>query len=173
MTLWLISDTHFSHENIITYCKRPFASAEEMDEVLVQNWNKVVKPSDHVYHLGDVALRKQQLAIVSRLNGKKRLLLGNHDIFDVKDYLKAGFQKVMAYRVLDGCLLSHIPVHPGSMGRFRANIHGHIHERNYEFPYINTSVEQIDYTPVALETITKDLPPQRSREEVFDATCDL
>lgn len=166
MTLWLISDTHFSHENIITYCGRPFANAQEMDEQIVTNWNKVVKPSDHVYHLGDVTLKKQHLEIVGRLNGKKRLLLGNHDIFEVKDYLKAGFQKVMAYRVLDGCLLSHIPVHPFSMGRFRANIHGHMHQHEgYGPPYINVSVERIGYAPIALEEVTKGLPPMKSRVE--------
>jgi calcineurin-like phosphoesterase family protein len=166
--IFLVSDTHFSHANIIQYGERPFVSVEEMDEHLVSNWNAVVRPQDHVYHLGDVALRKPHLAIVKRLIGKKRLIMGNHDIFEVKDYLAAGFQKIMALRVLDGCLLSHIPVHPSSLGRFRANIHGHIHQnKGYGFPFINMSVEVIGYTPVALETVTRDLPPMKARTEVY------
>ena len=50
------SDTHFGHENIIKYCNRPFTSTEEMDKALISNWNKVVKPEDTVFHLGDFAV---------------------------------------------------------------------------------------------------------------------
>lgn len=167
MTIWLISDTHFGHENIIGYCGRPFACAAEMDEAIVKRWNEVVKPSDHVYHLGDVAMRKPDLATVKRLNGKKRLVMGNHDIFEVKDYLAAGFQKVMAVRVLDNVLLSHFPVHPGSLGRFRGNAHGHIHEKpSPAGPYLNLCVERTNYTPVTLEDVVKqfrDRDPQEGR----------
>lgn len=155
MTIFLISDTHFGHENIIGYCGRPFASAAEMDEALVDRWNAVVRPSDHVYHLGDVAMKKPHLDIVKRLNGHKRLVFGNHDIFEAKHYLAAGFEKVMGMRVLDGLIFTHIPIHPGSMGRFRANVHGHVHNsESLALPYINVSVEVIDYTPVALDVVS-------------------
>ena len=127
MNIFVTSDTHFGHANIIGYCGRPFGSVSEMDEELVSRWNSVVKAQDHVYHLGDVTMRKADLSIVRRLNGHKRLVFGNHDIFDYKDYVAAGFQKLMGMRVLSGLLLSHVPVHPGSMGRFAANVHGHIH----------------------------------------------
>lgn len=155
MTIFLISDTHFGHENIIGYCGRPFACAAEMDEALVDRWNAVVRPSDHVYHLGDVAMKKPHLDIVKRLSGHKRLVFGNHDIFEVKHYLAAGFEKVMGLRVLDGLIFTHIPIHHGSMGRFRANVHGHVHNNEaLALPYINVSVEVIDYTPVALEVVS-------------------
>jgi calcineurin-like phosphoesterase family protein len=158
MTIYFISDTHFSHENIIGYAARPFASVEEMDETMVDRWNAVVKPSDHIYHLGDVAMKKPHLAIIKRLNGKKRLIMGNHDIFDYSDYIKAGFQKVMGMRVLNNILFTHVPVHPYSMGRFRGNAHGHIHQAaTYDGQYINLSVEAVDYTPVTLEDVATRL----------------
>ena len=156
MNLFLTSDTHFSHENIIGYCHRPFASAAEMDEALVERWNAVVRPSDHVYHLGDVAMRRQHLAIVKRLNGKKRLVLGNHDIFEAKDYFAAGFQKVFGVRVIDNLLLTHIPAHVGSLGRFAANVHGHTHEQGSpEGRYLSVCVELTNYTPISLEDVKR------------------
>lgn len=76
-----VSDTHFGHENVIKYSKRPFGSGEEMDETMIANWNAVVKESDEVYHLGDVAFAKEDrvMSIFRRLNGRKYLLFGNHD----------------------------------------------------------------------------------------------
>jgi calcineurin-like phosphoesterase family protein len=162
MNLFATSDSHFTHERIIGYCNRPFTSVEEMDEALVERWNVVVRPQDHVYHIGDVAMKKPHLAIVKRLNGHKRLVMGNHDIFDAEVYLEAGFEKVMGIRVFDkkmtgldgGLLLTHIPVHADSMGRFAANVHGHVHNSTaLSFPYINLSVEVTNYTPVALDEI--------------------
>jgi calcineurin-like phosphoesterase family protein len=158
MTIWLISDTHFGHENIIGYCGRPFANAAEMDEAMVERWNATVKPSDKVYHLGDVAMKKQGLAVVRSLHGKKRLIRGNHDIFDTKDYLAAGFQEILGVRVLANALLSHFPVHPGSLGRFVGNIHGHIHQQpSPEGLYANVSVEWTEYRPVTLEEALESL----------------
>lgn len=152
MTIWLISDTHFGHANIIEYCGRPFASADEMDEALVDNWNRVVGKRDHVYHLGDVAMRAQHLRIVKRLNGELRLVPGNHDVFKTRQYLDAGFKEIKGARVLDGLVLSHFPVHPATLDRFRGNVHGHIHNLpSPAGPYLNVSVEAINYTPITLE----------------------
>lgn len=154
--IYVTSDTHFGHENIIGYCGRPFANANEMDECLVAAWNSVVRPQDHVYHLGDVAMKKDALAIVKRLNGHKRLVFGNHDIFEAKHYLAAGFEKVMGIRVLDGMLMTHIPVHPGSLGRFTANVHGHVHDKSLpDVRYINVSVEVTNYKPIELSVLKR------------------
>jgi calcineurin-like phosphoesterase family protein len=155
MTIYIISDTHFGHENIIKYSSRPFANAAEMDEAMVANWNAVVKPSDHVYHLGDVAMRAQHLdAVMPRLNGHKRLVRGNHDIFKTKKYLK-WFEEIHGMRVMDNMLFTHVPIHPGSLGRFRANVHGHTHESTaLAFPYVNVCVEQTGYTPISLEYLS-------------------
>lgn len=84
-------DTHFSHKNVIKYCNRPFESAAEMNETIIENWNKVVTKSDIVYHLGDVAFEKdveKRDKLLSRLNGEKHLIWGNHD-----KGLRSGWQK--------------------------------------------------------------------------------
>lgn len=163
--LWFTSDTHFGHAAILTFLAegpdgiarpiRPeFTSITEMDETLVERWNEVVRPQDKVYHLGDVTIRKANLPIVRRLNGHKRLLRGNHDIFRTRDYLAAGFEEISASRVLDGIIFTHIPIHPWSLGRFQGNVHGHIHERAPFGPrYVNISVERTGYRPVSLDEV--------------------
>ena len=159
-TIWLISDTHFGHFNIIGYCNRPFTSVEEMDEIMIQRWNEVVRPSDHVYHLGDVAMKGPGLAFMKRLLGKKRLVRGNHDIFKTRQYLAAGFEEIHGVRVLDKMIMTHIPIHPESLGRFLGNVHGHTHQHVYGKGYLNVSVEQIDYRPISLEEARKRLEAQ-------------
>lgn len=163
MTLWFISDTHFSHGNTIFKFKRPdgtpmrsFESVEHMDETMVERWNSRVKPSDHVYHLGDVSMKRPKHVdhILRRLNGHKRLVRGNHDIAKTKEYLEY-FDEIYGTRYLDNIVFSHYPIHEGSLGRYAANVHGHIHTSPgpSDKRYINISVEVIDYTPVSLEEL--------------------
>jgi len=78
---YFISDTHFYHSNVIKYSSRPFSSAEEMNEQMIQNWNAMVKPGDNVYHLGDVSFGpyKETKTLLNRLNGDIHVILGNHD----------------------------------------------------------------------------------------------
>lgn len=157
--VFLISDTHFGHSNIIKYCGRPFQSAEEMDEALINNWNSVVSKEDKIYHLGDVGFKSfSKLAyIFSRLNGTKVLIKGNHDNFKLSQYSQL-FKDVRGSHQLAGCLLTHIPIHPDSLSRWSANIHGHIHtEVIKDSRYFNVSVENIGYTPIALENILNEL----------------
>lgn len=75
------SDTHFGHARILELSNRPFADVDEMNEAIIANWNAVVARDDIVFHLGDVALGKiaDSLPLVSRLNGYKILVNGNHD----------------------------------------------------------------------------------------------
>lgn len=175
MTLWFISDTHFFHHNIIGYQNRPFKNVSEMNEFMVARWNECVKPEDHIYHLGDVTmLRDNQgrgLGILDRCMGHKRLIMGNHDHYHVKHYLKH-FEKVMAMNRLDGILFTHVPVHPNSMGSAKANIHGHIHQNQdgrfppviwvdkktqavTVHPYVNISVEVTGYSPIDFDEVRK------------------
>jgi len=165
--IFVISDTHFFHNNIIQYCGRPFGSAGRMNEFMVNQWNSVVKPEDKVYHLGDVYMggeRREVSQLLRALNGHKRLILGNHD--NGKDQLlQDNFQKISMWRMFPefGLLLTHVPVHRSSLHKTGrndqpdfelVNVHGHIHNRNSpEGPYRNVSVEQINYTPINIEEL--------------------
>lgn len=177
-SVWLVSDTHFGHEKTCTVFKRadgtplrPFASAEEMDEEMVRRWNERVRPADKVYHLGDVVINRKSLQIMHRLNGDKVLIKGNHDIFKLPDYLEH-FREIRAYHVMNGMILSHVPVHPESLARFGTNIHGHLHWQRVKRPrgvdartgdilysddidprYHCVCVEHTDYAPILFEDV--------------------
>jgi len=163
---WVISDTHFGHKGVTQFLRkdgsklRPWDHPDEMDEALVANWNSVVEPRDRVYHLGDVAINRRALPILNRLNGRKVLVKGNHDIFKLSDYVKY-FDDIRAYVVGKFgpdkmYVMSHVPVHESQLYRFNINIHGHLHSDTLDDPrYINVSVEQINYTPIELTELCK------------------
>lgn len=177
-TTFLVSDTHFGHEKTCTVFKRadgsplrPFANAEEMDEAMIKNWNERVRPNDKVYHLGDVVINRKFLHVLGRLNGDKVLIRGNHDIFKLEDYTPY-FRDVRGYDVKNGMILSHIPVHVESLGRFGVNIHGHLHANRVmkmrgidaktgevlysteiDPRYHCVCVEQTDFAPISLEEV--------------------
>ena len=92
---YVIADLHYCHFNIIKYCGRPFDSAEQMDEKQIANWNNVVSDDDRILVLGDFGLtgRDRMVEIISRLNGHKEIILGNHDR-GKRFYLEAGFEYV-------------------------------------------------------------------------------
>lgn len=89
MTKWVTSDLHFSHNNVIEYCDRPYKNIEEMNEAIIKQWNLQVKPEDIVYVIGDFGINPNAVLdknLVSRLNGKLYLAPGNHD-FGFKDIM--------------------------------------------------------------------------------------
>lgn len=159
---WLISDTHFGHKNMINFVDsnnnriRPFESVEEVDQLMINNWNSLIKQGDRVYHLGDVCIQRKDLEILKSLNGRKCLIKGNHDIFKLKDYIPY-FDDVRAYKVFpeQGIICSHVPIHPAQLKhRFKFNVHGHLHTNKIEDPqYINICVENTDYRPISFEDI--------------------
>ncbi|MGQ7794486.1 hypothetical protein ACUN0C_18940 [Faunimonas sp. B44] len=160
--IYVISDTHFGHRNIIRYCNRPFVDEQEMSDIMVERWNAVVRPNDIVYHLGDVYFGAANALYPTVLNGRKRLILGNHD--DGKDpALHRAFQKIMVWRMWPefGLLFTHVPVHADGLKHHDLiNVHGHIHERLIlgedglpDERYANVSVEQTNYMPVNIETL--------------------
>jgi calcineurin-like phosphoesterase family protein len=160
--VFLISDTHFGHSNLLAFKDglgqpiRPYKTLEEMEEALISNWNSVVRPNDRVYHLGDVAMSKKGLLCLRRCNGNKVLIRGNHDTFKLKDYAEH-FKDIRGACVLGGYVLTHIPIHRECSGKFKKNIHGHLHANklNDSF-YINVSVEQINFTPINFEELQVD-----------------
>ncbi len=165
---WVIADPHFSHANILNFKRadesplRPFSSVEEMNETLIQNWNAVVRPSDRVYLLGDVAFHKRHIhAVLPRLAGRIVLVKGNHDTEKLSVYAPY-VDDIRAYVPKKGFILSHIPIHPGSLGRWGLNIHGHLHDKvvtlnGREDPrYVCVSVEQTNYAPKLLSEVLSE-----------------
>ena len=163
-SVFLVSDTHFGHAGVCRFVRddgvtklRPWDSADEMDEFMVRAWNERVRPNDKVYHLGDVVINRKALGIMRRLNGDKVLIRGNHDIFKDTDY-REHFRELRAYHVMNGMILSHIPIHSESLGRFGVNIHGHLHANRdiVDTRYHNVSVEQLpDFAPILFEDVIK------------------
>jgi calcineurin-like phosphoesterase family protein len=177
---FLVSDTHFGHAGVCRFTEadgvtkiRPWTDPAEMDEEMIRRWNDTVRPNDKVYHLGDVVINRKSLKTLARLNGDKVLIRGNHDIFRDDEY-REYFRELRAYHVLNGMILSHIPVHEASLGRFGVNIHGHLHTNRVkrargvdantgtvlysdenDVRYHCVCVEQTDFAPILLEDVYK------------------
>lgn len=149
--IFLISDTHFGHHKILEFeeSRRELGKTiEEHDATLVERWNSVVRPRDTVWHLGDVLFGRHSFKILGQLNGIKKLVKGNHDTYNVKNYLHY-FNDVHGCYKMDDFLLSHIPMHESQKYRFKGNIHGHMHGKSLPDPfYCNVSCEQINFRPV-------------------------
>lgn len=153
--VFVIADTHFGHKNIIGFEaeRRPFATIEERDAELVYRWNQTVGKNDTVWHLGDVLFGQAAFGTLALLNGVKKLVMGNHDHYPTSQYLEH-FNKVYWSVKLRDCILSHVPVHPCQFGRFKANVHGHLHSNKLDDPrYINVSAENTGLRPVFLDAV--------------------
>lgn len=159
--VWFISDTHFGHKKVLTFVDyedkllRPeFEDINHMNETLISNWNSVIKPNDKVYHLGDFAFGRRTIdEIAPRLNGRKVLILGNHDLHI--DLLSKYFKIKLCHKFKTEntpFVLSHMPIHANALTGCPAlaNVHGHNHRpNNYEgSQYINITVEATNYMPV-------------------------
>jgi calcineurin-like phosphoesterase family protein len=145
---------------------RPFESIEEHDQTIIDNHNKVVKPEDRVYFLGDIAINRKAIPLISKFNGRKKLIKGNHDIFKLPDYTEI-FEDILAYRIYPkhGLVVSHIPIHPSQLEfRFKYNMHGHSHSnhvcrRNLFYRmvpdrrFINICPEIVGFRPIEFEEI--------------------
>jgi calcineurin-like phosphoesterase family protein len=144
--VFVISDPHFGHTNIAL--KRGFDSAEQMDNHIIEQYNKVVGKKDLVYILGDITMEKGNYDILDRLNGNKRVVLGNHDMPQHTARLAEKVLSVSGAIKYNGYILTHIPIHDTEADRFRGNIHGHVHDKTIHDPrYINVCWEVLDYTP--------------------------
>lgn len=171
--LWVVSDTHFGHRNIIRYGERP----ESHEAIMLSNWIERVRDEDQILHLGDVTMGapRRWEKIISRLPGEKFLMKGNHDDRDDRPYERSGFTIVKPFiwnpntepelRVA----FTHEPIgtkwSPGGfpLDAWDVNVHGHIHQKvfgTYEPEYdgrpiegkgyVNVCVEVMDFSPIQL-----------------------
>lgn len=153
MSVYIIADTHFCHENIIRFCNRPFQDVHQMNEEMIKRWNNTVKKTDTVIHLGDFGFgtKATLTELCQRLQGRKILVKGNHDRYKDEDYRKMGFAEVYKYPILykSWCLMSHEPLQLSETTPY-FNFYGHVHnDEKYQDSKTTkcVSVERIDYTP--------------------------
>ncbi len=165
--IYLTSDTHFGHENIIRYVDRPFDTVEEMDQTIIDNINKTVDPEDTLYILGDFTMGgsySKCMKYREQLNCKHiHLILGNHDkrkIFD--SYKPPIFESVKDYDEIKFCCLSHYPFMSWSSKDYGSIMcHGHIHSscryneinRWQNIRRYDVGVDANKYTPVSIDSI--------------------
>jgi len=145
--IFITSDHHFFHGNIIKYCNRPFKNYKEMNECLIERWNATVGKNDIVFHLGDFAWRGKAKEIRERLNGTIILVKGNHDKFVVAE---DGFIVIEGNLIIGRLILSHEPLSARLIPKGYKNVHGHIHDKT-SYIGLNVSVERTDYKPILLE----------------------
>ena len=167
--IYLISDQHFYHQNILSYGRGEFSSVEQMNEHIIQKHNEVVGQDDIVIFLGDFSFKKGKISnLLSRLNGHKYLVMGNHDKHSIVNaYPSLGLEGVFTMPIrLDNAYLSHEPLIPGQNNNstfklieteFKKtigahNYHGHLHEETHfdDDRYTNVTCEVLDYKPYFL-----------------------
>ena len=170
--IWIASDHHFSHANMCKFTNndgskvRPWTDVNEMDEAMIESWNSVVKEWDKIYHLGDFSMGFKELPgkVIGRLNGRKRLVRGNHDMCPTSEYMKY-FEDIYGVRVFsdEKMIFSHIPLNKDCLFKRKKpwlNVHGHLHSNtvkdkygNDDSQYFNVSVERINYTPIHIDEL--------------------
>lgn len=160
MKTFVISDTHFGHENIIRYCNRPYKSVEEMDTDLIMKWNSIVGPEDRVIHNGDYMFYKTDPGYFDHLNGQKELVKGNHDKHSVMKLGWKAIHDVLEFNHGSKRIVMHHYPYESWNHMFHGSIHlyGHVHEKiltNIKNRY-NICVEWTNYSPVNLDYYTSD-----------------
>lgn len=162
---FVISDTHFHHERMLSFIDksgnvvRPFSSVEEVDDLMISNWNKTVTKRDTIWHLGDVFSGPEEQAIktLRRLNGNKKLILGNHD--HLTPEFMACFNEISLWKKFgkEDMIFSHMPLDDSVINECSPtaiNVHGHIHSnKSPTARHFNVSVENINYMPISFDEI--------------------
>ena len=170
--VFFTSDLHFGHENLVTFRnsvhKQGFTCSDDVDEWLIERWNsRIRKRDDIVWVLGDAAWGYDNFHHFARLNGTKKLIMGNHDL--EKGNYNIGFKRMMAefdevYGVKKkyGFVMSHCPIHPNELEyrNWHTNVHGHIHHIEKclgEPKYINVNVDVNNGFPLTLDEIREKI----------------
>lgn len=167
--VWFRSDDHLGHAGICKFLRsdgvtklRPWDDPEEMNEAFIKKHNEVVKPNDRVNFLGDVVINRRYLHLLHRLNGRKRLIMGNHDIFNFKEYAEY-FDDIRGIHVMSDMVLTHVPLAPECVSqRWRMNVHGHLHANSMNSPiHICVCMEQLDdWYPMEYSVLQKRILDQ-------------
>lgn len=177
MDIWFTSDTHFCHSKSFLYEPRGFTNADEMNEAIIERWNKVIKPRDIVYHLGDTILNDTEKGIecFKRLNGEIFLIWGNHDTENrTNALLEACRHKLIggwyAFIIKPGnqsIYLSHYPTLTSNFDQKHfshhvINLHGHTHQqKNWLDPtnpfMYHVGVDSHNCTPVHIDEVMTDI----------------
>lgn len=169
--IYFTSDTHFNHQNILKLCNRPFKTIEEHDKALIKNWNHVVKPKDEVYILGDLIMTRsgeKANSLLKQLNGKKYLIVGNHDTylkdpkFDTSLFVWIKYYYELRYNH-KSIILFHYPIlewddfYGGSI-----HLYGHVHNTAEDYfkktlskRAVNVGVDLTNYTPISIDEVLK------------------
>ena len=183
--IWVTSDLHYNHANILTFIDykgnrtREFDNVDQMNEYLIEKHNSVVKPGDIYYCLGDTFFgdRDKFKKDWPKFNGSKRLLVGNHD--DIQ-FLSSGgfFKKTLFWRMFTehGLMFHHVPLHPMSLFRGKDleaplfQVHGHTHTMGSPKmgPYTSVCVEMRNYTPVNIEDLALEAKNYRENQWPID-----
>lgn len=154
--IYIWTDIHFGHTNIIKYCNRPYPNAKLMNECLIGNYFNIIKPNDIVIWGGDIGFMQEREInnILNRLPGYKIQIIGNHDMHRDGTLYELNFDErhlCMVVDVVDAeieyqLLITHYPmdnVPPGTV-----NIHGHVHQHLMGAHNINCCVEHTNYAPM-------------------------
>lgn len=174
MTIWVTSDTHFSHKNIIEYCNRPFKDTYHMNETLVKNWNECVKPDDTIIHVGDVCMNSLETIdeYMPRLcMGKYSILCaGNHDQGKRHKLLEKYFDEVydkpftVYYHNAKAFLIVHNPEDVRDIELLDCEylLYGHVHDNaptgyDKETCSFHVGVDTNNYRPVDLDEICRQI----------------
>lgn len=160
--VFLIADTHFGDETIIRYENRPFRNAAEMEQVVTEKWNDVVAQGDLVYVLGDFAKGSKEdvSRLCHQLNGRKILVMGNHDTESPEWYRDCGFEQAIPWPIIvdNFWILSHEPLYVNSNMPY-ANLFGHVHKSalytDVSYQSMCLCVERIGYQPILFDEVKR------------------
>ena len=187
--VWFTADTHFGHKNIIRYCQRPFVDVEEMNRVLIENWNNVVNEDDIVFHLGDFSVggAVEWTNLLDQLHGRIFLIIGNHDMNNVNQGFMHRFIDVKMQMLISvgnqRLYLNHYPfLCYGGSYRNTWQLFGHVHTSqnqtgldgsrlDYLFPtQYDVGVDNNNFTPVSFEQVCIKIQQQIYKNKQYERT---
>jgi calcineurin-like phosphoesterase family protein len=177
--IWFISDTHFSHKNIILYSNRPFETVKEHDEKIIENWNQKVQKEDRIYHLGDFAFASKGYlqSILDRLSGQIYFIRGNHDktmrgellkrlIIDTK-YRELTVQDKDALGGKQKIILCHYPFETWNQMHYGSwSLHGHSHcalDSSENKLRMHVGVDTTNFFPISYEEVKQHMQEKLRR----------